>query len=146
LYRATSDFKRGHEPRTNIAKDQKGDLIVDIHRILARWRNHFYQLLNVHGVNDVMQTKIHTAEPLVPEPSASDIDQIPAELFKAGGRTIWSEIHKIINSTWNKEEMPKQRKESITPPIYKKGDKTTIKAYHFCQQHTKFYATSFCQC
>ena len=25
-------------------------------------------------------------------------DQIPAEMIKAGGRTIYSEIHKLINS------------------------------------------------
>jgi len=63
---------------------------------LAKWRNYFSQQLNVHGVNDVRQTEIHTAEPLVPEPSAFEfelaieklkshkspgIDQIPAELI-----------------------------------------------------------------
>jgi hypothetical protein len=75
-------------------------------------------------------------------------DQIPPELVKAGGRTICSEIHKLINSIWNKEELPEQWKESIIVPIYKKGDKTdcsNIEAYHFCQPHTKFYPTSFCQ-
>jgi len=35
-------------------------------------------------------------------------DQIPAELIKAGGRTIHSEIHKLINSIWNKEELLEQ--------------------------------------
>jgi len=39
------------------------------HSTLVRWRNHFPQLLNVHGVNDIRQTEIHTAEPLVSEPS-----------------------------------------------------------------------------
>jgi hypothetical protein len=29
------------------------------------WRNHFFHPLNVHGVNDVRQTEIHTAEPIV---------------------------------------------------------------------------------
>jgi len=67
---------------------------------LARWRNHISQLLNVHVVR---HTEIHTAEPLVPELSAFEvkmaieklkrhkppgIDQIPAELIKAWGRTI----------------------------------------------------------
>jgi hypothetical protein len=61
------------------------------------------QLLNVHGVNDVTRTDIHTAEPLVPEPSVFEAetvieklnrhkspgnDQIPAELIKPGGRGI----------------------------------------------------------
>ena len=57
----------------------------------------------MHGVKDFRQAEIHTAEPLVPEPSAAEfeldidklksdkspgIDQIPAELIKAGGRKI----------------------------------------------------------
>jgi hypothetical protein len=95
--------------------------------------------LNVHGVNDVRQTEIHTAESLVPKPSASQvelateklkshklpgIDQIPAELIKTGGKVIRCEIHKLIISIWNKEELPEEWKESITVPIYKNGDKT----------------------
>jgi ferric iron reductase protein FhuF len=61
-----SDFKKGYQPRTNIVKDQKGDLVTDFRSILAWWRNHLSQPLNVHGVNDVSQTNIHTAESLVP--------------------------------------------------------------------------------
>jgi hypothetical protein len=33
-----------------------------------RLRSYFYQLLNVHGMNNVGQTEMHTAEPLVPKP------------------------------------------------------------------------------
>jgi hypothetical protein len=79
---------------------------------------------------------IHTAEPLVPGPSLVEVeiaigklksyqspatDQIPAELIKAGGETLNSEIHRLICSIWNKEELPQQWKESIIVPIYKKG-------------------------
>jgi len=32
-----------------------------------------------------------------------DIDQMPAESITAGGRTIRSEIRKIIYSIWNKD-------------------------------------------
>ena len=42
--------------------------------IVTRWRNYFSQLLNVHGVNDVRQTEIHTSEPLVPETSAFEVE------------------------------------------------------------------------
>ena len=78
------------------------------------------------------------AEPLVPEPSAlavelaigklknhksPGIDQIPAELIKAGGRTICSAIHKLIISIWKKEELPEEFKESIIVPIYTEGDR-----------------------
>ena len=49
-------------------------MLTDSHSTVVRWRKHFSQLLNVHGVNDVRQTEIHTAEPLVPEPSAFDFE------------------------------------------------------------------------
>jgi len=138
LCRGICDFKKGYQPRTNIVKDEKGDLVADSHSILARWRNSFSQLLNIHEVNGVRQTEIHTAEPLVPEPRAFEvelaigkpnshkspgIDQISANLIKAEGRTIHYEIHKLI-SVWNKEELPEEWKESIIAPISKKDNKT----------------------
>jgi len=72
------------------------------------------------------------------------VDKIPAELIK----TIRSEIHKLINSIWNKEELPEEWKESIIVLMYKKGDKTDvviIEALHVCQVRTKFYPSSCCQ-
>ena len=121
-----------------------GDLVADSHGILAKWRTYFSQILNVHAVNDVRQTEIHPAEPLVPEPSASEselaveklkshkspgVDQIPAECIKAGGKKICCEIHKLTISLWIKEELPQKWKESISVPIYKKGDKTDCSNY-----------------
>jgi len=47
------------------------------------------------------------------------IYQMSAEFIKAGGRTIHSEVHKFINSTWNKEELPEEWKELITVRMYK---------------------------
>jgi len=120
-------------------KDEKGDLVADSHSILARWRNYFDQLFIVHAVKDVRQAEIHTAEPLVPQPNAAEfelaidklkshksqgIDQIPAELIKAGGRKTCLEILKRITSIWKKEKLPEEWKESIMTPIPKKGDKT----------------------
>jgi hypothetical protein len=102
-------------------------------------------------------------EPLVPEPSAIEvemaigklkshkspgIDQIPAELIKARGRIIRSEIRKLITSIWNKEGFPEEWKESVIVLIYIrmiKQNVVTTEAYHFCQLRTKFYPTSFCQ-
>jgi len=76
-------------------------------------KHSFSQLFNVLGVSNIRQTEIHTVEPLAPKLSAfavemaivklknhtsPSIDQILAELIKAGGRTICSEIHKLFNS------------------------------------------------
>jgi hypothetical protein len=49
------------------------DLLADSHNILNRWKNYFSQLLNVHRVSDVRQMEIHTAEPLVPDPSPFEV-------------------------------------------------------------------------
>ena len=91
-------------------------MVADSRSIVARWRNYFSQLFNVHGVKDVGQVEIPTADPLVPEPSAFEvelaidklknhktpgIDEIPAELIKAGGGTICLEIHKLISKGEN---------------------------------------------
>ena len=112
--------------------------------MFVKWWKHIYQLLNLHGVNDVRQTEIQTGQPLLPEPSAFEFemsieklkrskspgtDQISAELIKAEGRTIRSEIQKLVNSLWNKEDLPQQWKETIIVPIYKNVDKTYFSNY-----------------
>ena len=74
MYRGINYFKKGYQPRTFIVKDEKAELFGDPHSIMARWRNYFSQLLNVHENNDVRQAEIHTVEPLVPEPSAFEVD------------------------------------------------------------------------
>ena len=57
------------------------------------------------------------------------IDQIPTELIKSGGKIIRCEIHKLIISIWDKEDLPEERKESIIVPSCKKGDKTDCNTY-----------------
>jgi len=95
--------------RVTSLKDEKGDFITDSHRFLARWRNHFFVF------------EIETAIEKLKRHKSPGTDQIPIGLIKEGGRKIRYDIHKIINSIWNKEELPD---ESIIVPIYKKEDKT----------------------
>jgi hypothetical protein len=90
-------------------------------------------------VGVVRLTEMHTTEPFVPEPTATEVevavgklkrykspgvDQIPAELIQAGGETSCLEIHKLVKFISNKEELPQQWKESIVISIHKKGNKT----------------------
>jgi len=148
-----------HQARTNIQKDEKVDLVTDSHSLLPRSRNYFSQPLNVHGVNDVMQTEIQTAKPPAPEPGASEVemvieklkghkspgtDQIPADVIKVGGRTIRSKINKLYNSTRNREEMPEQWKEYLFIRWVIKKTVVIIKAYHLSTTYNN-YPTSCCQ-
>jgi hypothetical protein len=56
-------------------------------------------------------------------------DQIPAELIQAGGKILPSAIPKLMNSVWNKEELPDQWKESIIVLVHIKSDKTNCNNY-----------------
>jgi hypothetical protein len=111
LCRSTNKFKKGLQRRTNLVKDERGDLLAGPHKILSRWKNYFCQLLNVHGVGGARQTEKHTAEPFVPEPTTSEhevateklkrykspsVDHISAEMTHVGGKTLHLEIHKPI--------------------------------------------------
>jgi hypothetical protein len=94
LHRGINEFKRGYKLRTNMVKEENDDLLSDSRSILNRWKNYFCQLLNVHGINDVRQTKIHTAEPSSAEVDIAieklkryrspGTDQILADLIQAG--------------------------------------------------------------
>jgi hypothetical protein len=111
LYRGINEFKKDYQPRTKLVKGERGDLHADPHKILNRWKNYFCELLNVHGAGGVGRTEMHTAEPFVPRPSASEfevaigklerykspgVDEIPAEIIQAGGETLLSEIHSLL--------------------------------------------------
>jgi hypothetical protein len=38
LCRAKNEFKKGYQPRTNLVKDKRGNLLADHHNILNRWK------------------------------------------------------------------------------------------------------------
>jgi hypothetical protein len=135
---------KGYQQRINLNEDENGNLLADPQSVLNRYKNFFNQVLIVHGVHNVMQMFIYTAEILVPEPSlveleiaienfkrykSPDIYQIPGQLIKAGSEILCSGIHRLIGALWNKEELPQQWKESIIAPIYKNGDKTDCNNY-----------------
>jgi sorting nexin-29 len=87
---------------------------------------------------------IHTAEPLVPEPSLVEVeisigklksykspgtDNIPAELIKAGGETLYSEIHKLIVVFVIRRNCHSSGRNLLLYQFTKKGDKTDYNNY-----------------
>jgi hypothetical protein len=81
------------------------------------------------------------------------VSRIPYAPSGSNGRrrkpTSRSEIHKLINSVWKKEELSQNWKEFIVASVYKNGDETNCnitKACHCYRLHTKFYPAFFYQC
>jgi hypothetical protein len=155
LYTGINYFKKVYQLRSNLMKHENCDLLSDSHKILNTWKNYFSQLLIVHRASNVRQIEIHTAEPLVPNPSPFEAEtataklkryklslsaQIPAEFIQAGGEILCSKIHELINSIWNTEKLPiksvssykfTRRVITLTAVI--------IEGYHNYQLHTKVH-------
>jgi hypothetical protein len=73
------------------------DLLANSDTIFNRWKNYYYQLLNIC----IRQIEIHTAEPLVCGPillrfKLLGSDQIPEELVQAGGETLLRFTNSLI--------------------------------------------------
>jgi hypothetical protein len=140
LCKGITEFKEGHQCRTNLVKYERDDLLADPQKTLNSWKNNLSQLLNVQGVGGIRQTEIQAAEPFVPERSASEVEaaieklkrckspgvnQITADLIQGGGDEHCTlEIHKLTKLIWKKGELPHLWKESIVTHILRKGDKT----------------------
>jgi hypothetical protein len=163
LYRGINEFKKSYQPRTNIVKNKKGDLVADCHSILAAWRNYFSQRLNVRGDNDVRQNEIHTAKPLVPEPSALQVE-MAIESLKGSNHQVLIRFQQNLL----KQEVVKFAVISInllilfgirrnclsigkSQSLYLfirrviKQTVVTIASYESCQPHTKVHQISFRQ-
>jgi hypothetical protein len=63
-------------------------VLADTHNILNRWKNYISQLLSVHRGSHFRQIEIHTAEPLVPDPSHFEVEIAIAKLkrYKSPGQ------------------------------------------------------------
>jgi hypothetical protein len=107
-----------YKPTSSLVKDENGDQLAESHNILNRWNKYLLHIFNVQRASDVRQIEIQTAEPLVPDRIAYEVeiviaalkmyespgsDEIPAEVIQAGGEMLRYEIHKLINYIWNKE-------------------------------------------
>jgi hypothetical protein len=99
LYRRINGFKRSYQPRSNLVKDENGDLLADFH-VLSRWKNYFSHLLIVHNVSDVRQIEIHTAEPLVSDPSHLEVEVAIAKL-----KSINLQVKIKFWQNWFKQEV-----------------------------------------
>jgi len=92
LKRGTLEFKKCYKITANLVQNGKCDLLADSHSILNRWKNRSCQLLNVHGFKYIKQTEIHTAEILLPKPSAVQVEMTNEKLKVINYHTWLSQV------------------------------------------------------
>lgn len=103
---------------------------------LYRWKNHFCQLLNVLGANDVTQNAARAFEPVILQPSAFEFE-VAIEMLtnyhlidqksdrcdprRTWNSTLWDSY--IIEVNVERGKNIQHRKVSVILDIYKKGEK-----------------------
>jgi len=153
-YRVIRQLKGG---RTNVdnmpIRNKQGDLLSNSDDVMVRWSEYFYELLNVHSIIDphiIQQIPI----PIIPTieqirqdktPSLSEVldaikqmknrkapgvDNISADVLKAGGVPMAKWVHEIVCDVWNEEVMVEDWTTAILIRLYKsKGDRTVCGNY-----------------
>ncbi|XP_055388265.1 uncharacterized protein LOC129616656 [Condylostylus longicornis] len=123
----------------------------DKQKIIARWMQHFGELLNSENGNEFDNDNgnhdtilYRTVENVMELPTLNDIkkalnklknnkgggeDSITAELLKYSGTRVFSELRGIVCQVWQEETIPREWLTSIMIPIHKKEDKTICNNY-----------------
>ena len=124
-------------------------LVTERAEILARWKQHFSDLLNMPF--SITQDALDRIVAL-PEDSSLDVppmiegvaaavsemrngkapgsDDIPAEIHKHRGDALLYRLHALFKVVWQDEEVPQEFKDAAIVPIYKKkGDRTDCGNY-----------------
>jgi len=138
LYRDINNLRRDFKTRLAVCKSKNGDIITETGDILNRWKDHFHELLNsteqdkgpsitqdykdTNEEDSAPTVEVEVAVQKLKNYKAPGTDNIPAELFRYGGKELVKHLHTIIKDIWQKEKMPTEWNVSIICPIHKKGD------------------------
>jgi hypothetical protein len=151
FYRGVNNARKGFKPRISMCKAKDGTIISDQQSILARWSEHFDELLNKpdivpsEGVNPLsVQSGWEPSVQDVEPPSYEEVDQaivklknnkapgidgIPAELFKYGGQELKRRLYQKTLDIWIKEELPDEWNYGIICLLHKKDDLMVCENY-----------------
>ncbi len=67
MYRGINNIRKGFQGKSQIMKDENGNLITGERELVAQWGNYFNGLLNVNNDHAESEGDIHTAELCVEE-------------------------------------------------------------------------------
>ena len=102
------------------------------------WKEYFDKLLNVDELMKLIKIRNRESnEAEVDEPTVEDVKTAKRnlknnkaagtegkhpELIKYGGNKLLNRIYELVGQIWEEERMPEEWNDTITVPIYKKGD------------------------
>lgn len=136
--------KRSTAPETIKLKD--GTMTANPEEGLNRWKEHFEELLNrqppgcslldilFSGFLDITEEtptceEVGAAIHSMRSRSAPGEDGLPPIVWKTGGVALRDQLAQLVRRIWRTRTVPKDWKNSVLVPIFKKGDKTDCRNY-----------------
>ena len=138
-YQLVKDLTTTKHGRSTTIQDKNGKNLTEEPEILKRWTEYCSELyndtiscieleiLNVPPATDndnypILRTEVEAAIHSLQKGKAAGVDNIPAELVKAGGETIVNVLLDICNKIWTSGEWPKPWTQSLVITLPKKGN------------------------
>jgi hypothetical protein len=142
-YKEINNRKTGFRPHTNLCNDKNGNIIAEQEQITSRWKECFEELLNPPTTKHEAEVRIEEDNIIIEPPklvetkmalqavkfdTATGIDSVPPEVYKAGGEFLKIQIHKVTVKISETEVIPKEWYNIILCAIFKVTN-LTVKNY-----------------
>ena len=140
LYQTTRILS-GRKPNQNKPiRNKEGDILAKADEQLARWKEHFEEVLNrpppIHQpvlqpgeelpikTENISRAEIRAAIKSLKIGKVTGIDNMPSEAIHAGGEVSVEALYKLLNKIWREEQIPDEWKKGLLVKLPKKGDTT----------------------
>jgi Reverse transcriptase (RNA-dependent DNA polymerase) len=145
FYQAVKKERSGFQPKPLYCKNSEGELVGHVEEKLKRWKEYFENTLNggaeneendgskdnssTQNGNNVEEVEVRRIIQHLKNNKSAGNNGITAELLKAGGEKLSTELYELIKRVWKTEQMPKEWSEAILIPLHKKEDITICENY-----------------
>ena len=142
LFKMVKELEGKPKKCFSVVKDKAGNKLTDKGKVLKCWEEHFNKHLNTEFSHEpkaldsiicqVMEShtnesftieEISTSIKQLKSRKAPGIDEITAEVLKAGGPSMINILKNIFEKVWEEEIPPSDWQKMLVTPIHKKGDK-----------------------
>ena len=139
LYGTTRILCGRHCNPNRPVRNKEGRLLTMVEDQLARWKEHFQEVLNRPAseqrpqlnpgdpldinIEEITKEKIHKALSSLKNGKAAGTDNISAEALKEGGTGIINQLHQLPNLIWATQKVPTEWSKGLLVKIPKYGDR-----------------------
>ena len=134
LFQIVKSITQKFQPRLQCILSITGKNLTEAAQIANRWKGYYKDLYCDEEGKRTEQKSIWEQEPpplhsevarairQTASRKATGPEEVPAELFKAGGETVLDRMHRICVAIWETGEWPEEWTFSTFIPLPRKGD------------------------